>query len=165
MLLFSFLLGNHVGIPWKMLRNASFHEITNANTMDRFLVPTKWLVSINSSKWGSTFKDLTKNSKCFSLSYLEVSSVLNSPQWLICGHNIQIGSRFFCFVFWLWKPEFISAFIFWVNSVIQNSEQEQVNAVIQNNALEFLVIHLQEEAHLVSKALVWRVSVNNVLCV
>lgn len=50
-------------------------------------------------------------------------------------------------------PSFFS-----VNCVIQNWEQEQV--WMQNNALECLVINFQKEVHLISKVLVWRVSVN-----
>lgn len=76
-----------VGTPQKILRNESFCEITDNNKPDGLLVLTKSVVSINSSKWGSTLKDLTKNDERFSLSYLEVSSVLDSCQWLVFGHT------------------------------------------------------------------------------
>lgn len=45
--LFYLHLWNQVGTPWKVFRNVSFHEITNTNKTDIFLMFTEWLVSIN----------------------------------------------------------------------------------------------------------------------
>lgn len=52
-------------------------------------------------------------------------------------------------------PSFFS-----VNSNPELKAEASLNVAMQNDALECLVINFQEEVHLLSEVLVWRVSVN-----